>query len=209
VSLLAVAAAGALLALVNAWHCAAMCGVFAVRARPRLGAFLLGKAFTYLFLGTLAGALGAALGRAVTGAQTALAVLAALVLLLAGLQAWRGPRAGSEPPRWLASVSRLVGAVRPRGRFARGALVGALPCGLVYVALAQGLALGRPLAGAVFMTAFGLGTGPTLGLTALLADRARTRLDARALRVAAGALLVLSSALVVLRAHGVPCHPFP
>ncbi|GGB47185.1 hypothetical protein GCM10011505_30390 [Tistrella bauzanensis] len=67
-------------------------------------------------------------------------------------------------------ASRLLTRIRPwlagggcRG-VGTGLVLGFLPCGLVYAALAAALAAGRPLAGALAMVAFGLGTIPALGV---------------------------------------------
>jgi sulfite exporter TauE/SafE len=61
-----------------------------------------------------------------------------------------------------------------RSRIRLGGLMGFLPCGLVYVALLKAMAPAEPLAGAVSMAAFGLGTGiPLLALGAFSAYLAR------------------------------------
>lgn len=63
----------------------------------------------------------------------------------------------------------------PRNGFLRGALMGFMPCGLIYAALMMAATLANPLAGMLAMWLFVLGTLPALvmasGAAALLAQR--------------------------------------
>lgn len=172
-------------------HCAPMCGPFVLaraagrmaslpatrlceRQRLMSGALLpyhLGRIGTYAALGALAAGLGAGLRGLpwLGGLSGVLLAVAGTVLLLravtrlapalavpwhAGGLAWAGGL-GTRLGSWFA---------RPRagGDFLFGAALGLLPCGFLYTALAIAAAQANPVAGALAMAAFGLGTAPAL-----------------------------------------------
>jgi sulfite exporter TauE/SafE len=93
-------------------------------------------------------------------------VPALLLAAAAGLflfQALRGFRAiGARAPRFLRRARSLF--VRPIGMrgYALGALLGFLPCGLLYAALGAAAATADPIAAAMGMLGFVLGTMPLL-----------------------------------------------
>ena len=166
-------------------HCMAMCGPFVLMQSPgdrggallhRLEGILLlryhaGRLVTYVALGALAGWAG----QAITGhgalrwplallfAAAALAFLLQAVSQMAKLPA--GPLAALTRP--LADLVVPLAARRPGG-FRLGLLLGLLPCGFLYAALAAAAATGSIAGGAAAMAAFGAGTVPSLvavGLT--------------------------------------------
>jgi sulfite exporter TauE/SafE len=179
-----------LLGLLGTGHCVGMCGPLVIAFPGRTGrvsahlAYHAGRLATYTLLGALVGLLGGALrgGAAAVGAdplvwvvrsQVALSAAAAVFLLLFGLS-----RLGLiREPEWLAAAtpSKVPGAARllrrtlagggNRHLLGVGLLLGLLPCGLSYAALARSLAAGSPGAGMAMMAAFGAGTLP--GLLAL------------------------------------------
>ena len=208
--------------LVSGVHCLAMCGgiVAAVatrrvipieppRAPARLLAFNGGRLASYAMLGAAAGGLGGALARALP-AQTALYVLANLMLILAGLQlaGFTAPLARLEAlgaPLWrriqpLASRALTAGGAVPF--FSAGLGWGLLPCGLVYAALAVAAFAGGPAAGAAAMLAFGLGTLPSLLAAGFAAARLRAGFRRRGARLAAGALVLGFGAWGMAQASG-------
>ncbi len=159
-------------------------------ARPRFplaGDFLFyhtGRIWTYAVLGFFAGSLGSALAaQAETLAwQRALGIGAGTLMLLTGvvltgivpgvnLDRLAGtcavaPQDQTEaaarrngPRRWIAILARTPGSL---ARLLLGAMMGLLPCGLVYAALLQAIALASPAWAALGMIAFGLGTIPSL-----------------------------------------------
>lgn len=202
----AVTGGALLLALANAAHCAGMCGAFAAHATRGGGRGLLlylsGKTATYVSFGAVAGALGAQALGVSRAAQPWLALLAGVALAWAGLAALQ-----PVPLRWLRGaslagvLSPLIGSLRrpdlPGGRFTLGVVSGALPCGVVALALLQALATGSPASAAVYMLVFGCGTWPALALAGWLLDRGGARLQ---LRAAGGVLLLATSALTLWRA---------
>ncbi len=211
--------AAAALTFAASLHCVGMCGGFVLvmaSARRRAWStlaghlqFQLGKATTYAFLGTLAGAFGELLLRqaAFTWSARALALLAGLALLAAGLNllGLLGRRAGAMAD-WAGSLwARALGPLlssRPAGAsLVAGLIVGLLPCPMVYAGLAAAAATGSALAGALTMAGVALGTLPALGLVALTGSVATVNLR-RGLARAAGVLLVLVGVLTLARAGG-------
>lgn len=194
-------------------HCAGMCGPFVIAqvtsglaARPTLsrlaaGALLpyhLGRAVTYAGLGAAAGLVA---GLVVHGAgfRPLLAALlaAGAVLMLAQAVA---QAAVLRPAAGMAErVGRLAAPLLadPRGgrRFLLGVVLGFLPCGLVYGALAAAAAAGSALGGALAMAAFAAGTVPAL-VGVGLAGAFFGRRFLPAARILAVPLLLLNAAVL-------------
>lgn len=170
-------------------HCIGMCGPFVLaQTTARLesvpasqmsefhrlsGAALipyhLGRATTYIVLGALAGAAGQTV-RSIPGLDWIAAgwlFLAAAIFLayaIFGSGLFRG--AGAKESRWgrlLGNLARPMFA-RPTGMrgYTLGMMLGFLPCGLLYAALAVAAGSGGPAGGAAAMAAFVLGTVPGL-----------------------------------------------
>ena len=202
--------------LLGSLHCVGMCGGFALAlGRPGRGligrfaplwAFLLGKACTYVLLGSLAGLFGAAIVRSgwFPPAQAALAVTAGVLMAWAGLQI-----AGIVPEL---PLSRLFGPETPYGRavravssvrgpaapFAMGSLAGLLPCPLVYAFLAAALAAGGLLEAMGTMAILGLSSAPALVLVAA-AGAAVSPLTRRRIVRVSGVVVVALGVVTVLR----------
>jgi sulfite exporter TauE/SafE len=208
-------------------HCVGMCGGFVLalcarqtrlRAQRWLDAVLLqvGKATTYAFLGTLAGALGEALvGHApIAWGARGLALLAAVALALAGLtMLGLGGRAGgwlapALAPLWSRGLGPLL-AARPAGAsLVVGMAMGLLPCPLVYAGLAAAAASASALGGALTLAGVALGTVPALTLVALFGST--LPLGARqGLARAAGALLLVVALITASRGLGLHGHHVP
>lgn len=180
-------------------HCVPMCGPFVLMqcqagsggpllrriAGSALLRYHLGRLTTYVALGAIAGASGGLLAE-----ETGLRWPLALLFLIAAL-AFLARAAGlmsilpAEPAQWL---SRLVVplAARNPGGFRLGLLLGLLPCGFLYAALAAAAATGSAMAGAQAMATFGAGTVPALVLTALSGRALLGRWRQTAGRVLAG-----------------------
>ncbi|MCO5761644.1 MAG: sulfite exporter TauE/SafE family protein [Chromatiaceae bacterium] len=211
--------------LLSALHCIGMCGGIAGalslslpvtrRSQTRvlmsyLVAFNLGRVLSYALAGALFGSLGGFL--LVSGhlwLHDALRWLAALVMVGAGLAiaGWLPRLEGLEKigaPVWrllepwgrrLLPVDTLLKA----GLY--GAVWGWLPCGLVYTLLLGAPAQGGPLAGALYMALFGMGTWPVLIATGLFAGRLHRFAANARLRVLAG-LAVTGLGLYTLSFQG-------
>ncbi|MBU8545317.1 MULTISPECIES: sulfite exporter TauE/SafE family protein [Roseomonadaceae] len=170
-----------------------------------------GRLVGYATLGAVAGA-SAGLVSQVTGLRQVLAALLLLAAVLMLRQAvgrlpasWRGRlafwrrgapalSADSEGP-FQRAIGRLL--ARPGGwnGFGLGLLLSALPCGLLYAALAAAAATGSALAGALAMLAFTLGTIPALIGVALL-GRLFLRRSGPMTRAVGGLLFVVNAALL-------------
>ncbi|UFN48626.1 sulfite exporter TauE/SafE family protein [Roseomonas sp. OT10] len=199
-------------------HCAGMCGPFVmaqVAARPdrlaggrlqRLaGAALLsyhaGRVAGYTLLGGVVGGLAGLVSLASGLRWVLVAMLLAAALAMAAQASTRLAALLPHPPA-LRLPSGLLARLQPFGApaggwrsFALGLCLSALPCGLLYGALAGAAAAGSVLGGALAMLAFVLGTLPALVgvglLGGFLARRAGPRL--RAL----GGLLFAANAVVL------------
>ena len=178
--LIAVVAASAL----GSVHCAGMCGCFAILAaaghgRARLHvAYHAGRLATYAALGAAAGALGAAIdmGGSVMGWQRAAAILAGVTMVALGgavLLRHLGVRIPhAKTPAILRSAlsaaHRASRRLRPTTRAATiGLATPLLPCGWLYAFVITAAGTGSPIAGALVLTAFWLGTVPILAALGL------------------------------------------
>ena len=197
-------------------HCAGMCGGFVLAltrpgvplARKAAGplVLLVGKAATYVLLGAAAGLAGGAVvrGDGFASAQAVLAVVAGTLMVLAGLQvagALRELPVGSlfgpdsAYGRAVAAVSRAPGLAAP---FTTGALMGLLPCPLVYAFLAAALATGGMLPAMGTMALLGLASAPALLLVAATGAVVSPLVRRRAVRVG-GVVVVALGVVTVLR----------
>ncbi|MGX9963879.1 urease accessory protein UreH domain-containing protein [Roseomonas sp. F4] len=175
-----------------------------------------GRLVGYGALGAVAGASAGLLSQ-VTGLRHVLAALLLLAAVLMMRQAlgrlpasWRGKlafwRRGAAASKTVSTASdtegpfqRAIGRllVRPGGwnGFGLGLLLSALPCGLLYAALAAAAATGSALAGALAMLAFTLGTIPALIGVALL-GRLFLRRSGPMTRMVGALLFVVNAALL-------------
>lgn len=198
-------------------HCVGMCGPFvlgqvmadaeAVPAgrygewRRLSGAALvpyhLGRLTTYTALGAIAGAATSIFASSAVfhGLAGALLVLAAALMLA---QAF-GFAAGVQSPL-TAGLARLAGplaAARSRtARYGLGVVLGFLPCGLLYGALASAAGTATAASGALAMAAFTIGTMPALVAVGWAGAIARRYLKEIARWVAIP--LLLANAVVML-----------
>ena len=203
-SLLAALLAG----LLGGVHCVGMCGgivaAFSFRADGSAPPFRLhlasnlGRIFSYVLFGALAGALGASLKLAdFLPVQTMLFVLAQVVMILLGLYlaGWSQwvlifERAGGGLWKRVKPVFHKMLPVKsmPQAVLA-GMAWGWLPCGLVYSILVSALAAGSATSGAALMLAFGLGTLPNLLGMGLFARQIQPFMQQLWVRRAAGLMV--------------------
>lgn len=201
-------------------HCAGMCGPFVLSQvmadaerttvarygewRRLAGAALLpyhlGRLTTYTVLGAIAG-----YATALFAATSMFAWLSGGLLVLAAslmvLQALGLTLGGATLPRFLATLAGSLSNGRHAAtRYALGVVLGFLPCGLLYGALAAAAGTASAVEGAAAMAAFALGTAPALlavgwgGLILRRRLREGTRWIATPLLLAnAGVMLALAS----------------
>ena len=208
---------------VSSLHCVQMCGpivlTYSVAAnssaarRSLLGlhlAYNAGRTLTYMLLGALAGLAGGAMcfvGRLAGFENTAAIVagaamvLTGLVLLGFGLKSWRG---FALPNRFLRPVGKLISSRSAASKFLLGLLMGFLPCGLVYAALMKAIGTATPLAGALTMLAFGLGTSVALVAVGLGSSAATRKLARWGTTLSAVTVLIMGTLLIVRGATARP-----
>lgn len=210
--------AALLLGAMGSAHCMTMCAGIACglgmsvspgddgrrgwRAWSCLLGYQLGRVTGYAIVGALAGGLFAgAAALADHGAmQRGVHLLQALVLVLLGCYLtglWRAPleqleRLGAGVWGVLRPLARsLLPVQAPHQAFAFGLLWGALPCPLVYGALAIAIASADAAIGALTMAMFGLGTVPAMLLVSAFGQGLKKRAPLGVLRRTAGALMLL------------------
>ncbi len=209
-------------------HCAGMCGPFVLAqtvarldavpaggmrefhrlAGAALVPYHLGRATTYAGLGGLAAALTGGLvdateWRWLSAVLLAVAALFFLAYAARGLGLVLPGVAGLDGGGWW---SRRIGPwakplfARPVGwrGYVLGVVLGFLPCGLLYGALAAAAAAGEPLSGALAMLAFSLGTVPALIAIGVAGHVAGRRFRGIAQTIAPVLMLVNAAALSYL-----------
>ncbi|MEL7484899.1 MAG: sulfite exporter TauE/SafE family protein [Planctomycetota bacterium] len=168
--------------VVGSLHCAGMCGAFVAMAvgldktaprTPLHVAYNGGRLVTYSAIGAVAGALGAAfdIGGQALGVQRAAIGLAAATMITIGLIGLarsfgvrlpkaRGPKALET---LFVKLHGLAVKLTPTKRAATiGLMTGLLPCGWLYAFALLAAGTAYPVAGAIVMAAFWLGTLPIL-----------------------------------------------
>lgn len=185
----------------SASHCAAMCGPFVLAQtgetmaglsvgsgefRRLVGAALLpyhaGRATTYILLAVLLSLPLQLMGR-MPQLRLIPAVALGLGAILFLMLAFRGLRGTLESGALGAGFGARLGRLarplfaKPRGwrGVGLGMVLGFLPCGLLYAAIGAAAATSDPLAAAMSMAAFTLGTFPMLWLVGYLGGWAQRR----------------------------------
>ena len=197
-------------------HCLGMCSPVVVlfetsarsdaRWRYRL-ALNLGRGAFYLTLGAVAGGLGMVLTR-VADVDTALRGLrwvAALLVIAIGLNllfrlrllTWLESGGARLWQRIAPSARSLLPLRSTAAALAAGFLWGALPCGLVYSAVALAATSATVTEGAAVMAVFWLGTLPTLLVAGAAAARLKALSARPALRRATGGLVIAVGVLAL------------
>jgi len=212
-------------------HCVQMCGPIVISysvSMARYGVFKRemvlshlcyngGRIVTYAALGAVAGAAGSGIGMLgkLAGLAQAVRLVSGAAMIVTGILMLR-----VLPRRLLVQVerrgvtalfSRTIGRLlvssRALGKFGLGLLLGFLPCGLIYGALLKAVETARPLAGALTMVAFGMGTAVALFGVGVASSAAGLRMGGWGNRVA-GASILVAGAILVWRglAAGPVCH---
>ena len=171
-------------------HCTAMCGPFVLsqvtarmetipaskmREWHRLtGATLLpyqlGRMTTYMALGSIGAALADQLSdlSGLRWLSAGLLILAAILFVGYAVPRLKvalpgGKQAEAWWSNWVSGLARPLFAAPVGGRgYLLGLMLGFIPCGLLYAALAAAASTGDPVAGAFGMAAFAVGTMPSL-----------------------------------------------
>lgn len=204
-----------------AWtpHCLGMCGGFPLHlARSSREGFVLlrqllfvvGKAFTYMFLGAVASALGvvllkdtplARIGPALPAIAGGITVLFGALMLGFRLPSFRPLQRVSDTGLVRSLFGGLLSSPRPLPAFVLGLGVGFIPCPVPILMLGLAAAAHSIPYGMALMAGVGLGTAPGLlgvGLLGVGLDRGFARAGMRV----AGAVVVLIGLLTISRAVG-------
>jgi len=204
-----------LASLLGSPHCAGMCGGFVAfyaggdgrgRIRPHL-AYNGGRLISYVTLGAIAGALGAGVDHmgALAGLGRVAGILAGVVMVVWGAAALlaeagiaiRLPAAPEGLRRPLTAALKSVHArPAPVRALVMGLVTTLLPCGWLYAFVAVAGGTAHPLAGALVMAVFWMGTLPVMAGLGLTAQRAFGPLRRR-LPVFTATLLVVFGLLTV------------
>ena len=201
-------------------HCVGMCGGIvsalslsidqpAKTPLSYLLAYNLGRIFSYVVAGAIAGGLGALLatGASLHSAQVVLSILAAIFMLLMGLYVagWSSvlsqvEKAGGVIWRQIEPLGRqFLPVKRTDHALWLGMVWGWLPCGLVYSVLIWSLSAGNATQGMWLMLGFGLGTLPNLLAMGVAAQQLKQWMHKRWVRQSAGILLIAFSIVQLAR----------
>lgn len=219
-----------LAALGGSLHCVGMCGPILLAFSQSFGrsgkhrvrdfaCYHAGRIWTYSMLGVLAGLLNQRLqqGAGLLGIERPVALTTGVMIVLGGavmIASLHLPRVSrflhTCGAKMLAPGSPLAGLVRMPGAVPRlmlGMVMGLIPCGLVYGALAIASAMPTPWHAGAGMLVFGLGTLPSLASTLIAAKLVPARWRPRGMQFA-GIALLLAGSWIVVRASLPPggCH---
>nr|WP_221238487.1 sulfite exporter TauE/SafE family protein [Roseospira visakhapatnamensis] len=208
-------------------HCAGMCGPFVLTqvttrmeslpadqmrewhrlAGAALVPYHLGRATTYVLLGGFGAALAGVLGGfgGLRWLSAALLALAAVLFVGYALPRLKVALPGGSRVEawWSAHVGRVAGPLfrAPTGwrGYALGVLLGFIPCGLLYGAVAAAASSGSALAGALAMLVFAAGTVPSLIAVGVAGHLAAARFR-QVMTWVAPALMVLNAGVLAFLA---------
>src|SRR5690606_31109582 len=207
-----------LLGFLGSFHCLGMCGPIALAMSSRDNSrfltnkiiYNLGRTVTYTLLGLGVGALGLSLQLA--GFQQWFSILTGATIILMAFfykqsERWVSGAAGFSSLS--GKVKRSLGKYLKTGGwkafFAGGLINGLLPCGMVYIALLASLALQDPLAGGIYMMAFGLGTIPLMLVVMLSGKLFSLNVRQKFLRAMPYFAMIIGI-LFILRGSGLGIH---
>lgn len=167
---------GLSIGLLGSLHCLGMCGPIAlslpvhqmppVQKYTNILLYNIGRATTYALMGAVLGLLGSSFQ--IFGLQQILSITGGILILITALVYYFRP-GWLTSGKWGAKISSLLGQQLKKEKsyttfFFIGMLNGALPCGLVYMALISAFATGAVWKGSLLMFFFGLGTLPLMSL---------------------------------------------
>lgn len=158
----------------------------------------IGRVFTYTVLGAVFGLIGETLGviAKLHQFQAILQVVAGALMFLIALEmanwlpsGFSGKFPGYPQFKKLAGI--LFKRVNKRNILGLGAVLGLIPCGLVYAAGAKAASTGNITAGMLTMLFFGLGTFPALFAVGLGANAVSVNFRSRVFKIATILVLIL------------------
>jgi uncharacterized protein len=211
-------------------HCVPMCGGFVMGQvadrmaatpgthlcewrRVGTGALLpyqLGRLTTYAVLGAIAGAAGHALASLpwfgwLSGALLLMGAALFLMQALRRLVPRLALHMAGAPASWyrvFGPITHRIDRTTAGGGYQLGVLLGFLPCGLLYAALAVAASAGGATSGALGMMAFAVGTAPSLMVLGIAGHLAGRRWQAGVIKLAPAVLLLNALLLAALAVRG-------
>jgi sulfite exporter TauE/SafE len=209
--------AALLTGLLGSAHCLGMCagisGLFAVNANipslrtqmPSALVYNAGRIVSYAVAGVIVASVGSVLIKASPGLAVGVRILSGAIIILVGLKVAFDLRllniiermGGTLWSKIAPAAKKLVPVTSLPRAFGLGLLWGWLPCGLVYSVLMIAATSTDAAAGALIMTAFGVGTMPAMVLTGLGAARISETLRRRSTRLGLGILIVVMGMLTI------------
>jgi len=197
-------------------HCLGMCGPIAfalpVDRENKLRGFFqnltyqFGRLITYALMGLIFGTLGK--GLSLAGLQQYLSIIMGAMMIIVilwpskklgslGLTSFAYKRIGSVKSK----LGQLLKKRDTKTLFVIGLLNGALPCGLVYMALIGAIASGNSIEGAIYMFIFGLGTIPFMFAATFVGNFLSMQLRNKIQKVIPVAVVIIG-VLFILRGLG-------
>lgn len=197
-------------------HCLGMCGPIAfalpvdrtnkVRGFFQNLVYQFGRLITYALMGLVFGTLGK--GLSLAGLQQYLSIIMGAMMIIVVL--WPSKKLGSLGLtsfvyKHIGSIKSKLGQLLQKRDtktlFVIGLLNGALPCGLVYMALIGAIASGNSVEGAIYMFIFGLGTIPFMFAATLIGNFMSMQLRNKVQKVIPIAVVIIGL-LFILRGLG-------
>ena len=206
------------LGLFSSLHCVSMCGPIVLSYSLPLGSrkfseqaaahvfYNIGRILTYALLGAVAGLFGNTVGfiGELAGFANVAAIVAGVLMVIAGflmLDLIPSKRLQKFNPllytsRFLRPLGSRFSSTSLGSKFSLGLMLGFLPCGLIYAALLKSMSTGTAFAGALTMTAFGLGTAASLLAIGIFSSAFNVKLSRWGSRLAAVSVLLLGIFMV-------------
>lgn len=207
---------GLVMGIIGSFHCVGMCGPLALSLPINnnsfqakfFGALLYnsGRIITYASFGFIFGLVGKSL--VLFGLQQWLSIILGTVILLFVLlpkivpSLFKRINFGTRFFETLrATIGNLFFKKNQSSLFAIGLLNGLLPCGLVYIAIATGVASGSAFSSTIFMASFGLGTLPVMWSIAFFGNYIGMSVRQK-IRSVYPYMMMLIACLLILRGMG-------
>lgn len=198
--------------LLGSFHCIGMCGPIAfmlpvdrtnqVKQFFQILSYHLGRLTTYSIIGLIFGFLGK--GFKFFGFQQQLSILTGVLMILTIVfpRIFQNTKITQPISTLVLKLKSALGKELKNKRndtfFTIGFLNGYLPCGLVYMAVLGAITTSNPLAGALYMFLFGLGTVPLMSVVVYLGNFTKGIFKKRIQQVIPIALVIIG-VLFILR----------
>ncbi len=209
-SLFVIFASGFSIGLLGSFHCVGMCGPLALslpindfNPARKIFAILtynLGRTFTYTCLGAAFGIIGQSFSffKLQQYLSIGAGVFILATLLISKLDTFKAPTLAGYSSKVKSLLGNLLRADKNLSSFLSiGIINGLLPCGLVYIGIAAGVATGTIVKSALLMFAFGLGTLPIMAFTMILGKYLSMQFRSRLNKITPFVIAIIAVLLIV------------